>query len=120
MNLDIIYGTTVALGTPGTPSKNQVSQSAGNLKTYNIKKLNPSGHQGHQGHQKNKKIGEKPFPVAVYPDCRGWKLAELQAWKRCLECEWAWWTQGVHACILQNDRRVDEAMRTCTLEDADE
>ena len=55
-----------------------------------------------------------------YPDCKGWRIADLKLWRRCLECEWAWWTRGVHACILQNDRRVDGAMRTCTLEDTDE
>lgn len=35
--------------------------------------------------------------------------------KRCLECEWAWWEDGAHVCMKQDDMQVDRAMRTCPL-----
>ncbi len=61
----------------------------------------------HNKHKRN------PPPVSVYPDCRGWKLADLLTWKRCLECEWAWWERGAFVCLDQDGQRVDRAMRTC-------
>lgn len=59
-------------------------------------------------------------PLSAYPDCRGWKLADLTAWQRCLECEWDWWQDGAHVCMKQEDMRVDRAMRTCPLKNGDD
>ena len=74
-------------------------------------------HPEHPEHQKNKKSGEKTKnespPVGVYPNFYGWGPSELRAWKRCLNCEWAWWVNGAHVCLDQNAKRADYAMKSC-------
>lgn len=123
MNIDllnIIFGPPKEPpGTPGTPLQKGEDPHPDKKEINNINKINCKGHSGHPGQPKiirtEIKSNNTTPPVPVYPDSRGWTYKDSEAWKRCLECEWAWMVGSIHVCLRQHDTRVDHAMRTCTL-----